>query len=73
MYRPTAEAILSHHKKLMTWDQPFIFQMVDDIIDLSPAIGKAAHTPLDARNQPACYPDFHYSKYDTRYRPDQET
>ena len=55
MYRPTAEAILSHHKKLMKWDQPFMFQMADSIIDLSPAIGKAAHTPLDARNQPAHY------------------
>ena len=55
MHRPTAEAILSHHKKLMKWDQPFMFQMTDVIIDLSPAIGKAAHTPLDARNQPAHY------------------
>ena len=55
MYRPTAEAILSHHKKLIKWDQPFMFQMADGIIDLSPTIRKAAHIPLDARNQPAHY------------------
>ena len=50
-----------------------MFQMVDGIIDLSPAIGKAAHTPLDARNQPACYPDFRYSKHETCYRFAPET
>ena len=55
MHRPTAEAILSHHKKLMKCDQLFIFQVADGIIGLSPVIGKAAHTPLDARNQPAHY------------------
>ena len=60
MYRPTAEAILSHHKKLMKWDQPFMFQMADGIIDLSPTIRKAAHIPLDARNQPAHYPNGAY-------------
>ena len=29
-------------------------------MDLSPVIGKAAHTPLDARNQPAHYPNGAY-------------
>ena len=55
MYRSTAEAILSHHKKLIKWDQPIMFQTADGIIALSPVIEKAAHTPLDTCNQPAHY------------------
>ena len=50
-----------------------MFQTADGIIDLSLIIGKAAHTPLDARDQPARYPEFCYSKHETRYRFDPET
>ena len=49
-----------------------MFQTADGIIDLSLS-GKAAKTPLDARNQPARYPKFRYSKHETRYRFDPET
>ena len=57
----------------MKWDQLFMFRTADGIMDLSPAIGEAALTPLDAHNQPACYPDFRYRKHEIRYRFDPET
>ena len=73
MYLSTANAILPRHKKVMAWDQPFLFQMANDIIDLAPVIEKGAHTPPDACNQPAQYPTFHYSKHETYYQFDRDT
>ena len=73
MYLSTANAILSHHKKLMKWDQPILFQTANSIIDLAPAIGKHAHTPPDASNQPSQYSKFRYSKHETCYQFDPET
>ena len=73
MYLSTANAILSHHKKLMEWDQPFLFKTANGIIDLSTAIGKGAHTPPDACNQPTQYPSFRYSKHVTYKQFDPDT
>ena len=50
MSLPTVQAMLLHHKDLMEWDQSFLFQTTNGIIDLAPAIGTEAHTPDDARN-----------------------
>ena len=73
MYLSTANAILSNHKKLMEWDQPFLFKTANGIIDLSTTIGKGAHTPPNACNQPAQYPPFRYSKHETYYQFDPDT
>jgi hypothetical protein len=73
MYLSTANTILSHHKKLMEWDQPFLFKTVSGIIDLSTAIGKGAHPPPRARSQPTQYPSFRYSKHATCYQFDPTT
>ena len=73
MYLSTANAILSHHKKLMDWDQPFLFKTTNGTIDLSAAIGKGAHTPAAACKQPTHYPSFRYSKHETYYHFDPDT
>ena len=73
MYLSTANTILSHHKKLMEWEQPFLFKTGNGIIDLSTAIGKGAHTPTAAHNQPTQYPCFRYSKHTTCYQFDRDT
>ena len=56
----------------MKWDQPFLFREADGIIDLAPAIEKAAHTTVDTHNQPAHYQQFRYSKHETHYRFDRD-